>query len=300
MYYLFEQPLKLYENVKKQLKQLKHGLTAKIWNGDTSMLEKKQYQPIIQGYRVVGGKTKKGYEILAYHTGEKTTVSKLNKYVESEFQVQDICYRSYTGLTLAQAKEKYPEWYEERIVKHRKKKAWTCKRDLYDWWLRQSYKAEFHHRYFFVMCLVIYALKCDVDYQTVKADAYSLIPKFNDPNKFTKPFTQEDVECALEIYRNDKFFGNYKSFPRDEIERITAIDIPKNKRNGRDQKTHLARARAVQKIDYPNNEWAGRPNYRQAVFLFLECTPNATAKDFCEITGMSRRVFFKYKKEWKN
>lgn len=303
LYFLFEQPLKLYENVKKQLKQLKHGLTAKIWNGDTSRLKKKQFQPIIQGYRVVGGKSKKGYEILAYHTGEKTTVAKLNEYVSEEFQVQDICYRSYTGLTLAQAKEKFPEWYEERIVKGRKKSAWTCKRALYDWWLRQADKAEFHHRYFFVMSLCIYALKCNVDYQTVKADALGLLPLFNDPKRFTNPFTREDIECALELYRNDKILGNYKSFPRDEIERITAIDIPKNKRNGRPQKQHLEGARALQSIKdkYDGTNWRsgnGRKSYREAVFKFLDCNPYSTVTEFCELTNMSRRVFFKYKKEY--
>lgn len=301
LYYLFEQPLKLYDNVKKQLKQLKHGLTEKIWNGDTSMLKKKQYQPIIQGYRVVGGKSKKGYEILAFRTGEKTTVAKLNEFVEPEFQVQEICYRSYTGLTLEQAKEKYPQWYEDRIIHHREKKPWTCKKDLYDWWLRQSEKAEFHHRYFFVMSLCIYALKCGVDYKTLRADAYGLIPQFNNTERYENPFTEEDIECALELYRNDKNRGNYKSFPRDEIERITAIDIPKTKRNGRNQKDHIKLMNRMRELKIEIGEtpqdWAGRPSYREAVFQFLDTYPNATAKEFCEITGMSRRVFFKYKKE---
>jgi len=149
------------------------------------------------------------------------------------------------------------------------------------------------------MSLVRSGGKCNVDYQTVKADALGLLPLFNDPKRFTNPFTKDDVECALELYRNDKILGNYKSFPRDEIERITAIDIPKNKRNGRTQEKHLQGARAIRDIN--NENWRkgnGRKSYREGVFKFLEFNPSATVTEFCELTNMSRRVFFKYKKEY--
>ena len=59
---------------------------------------------------------------------------------------------------------------------------------------------------------------------------------------------------ALEAY-ND----SYITYPIDTIVARTDIPIKKNKRNGRKQAVHLARARAVQNIDYPNHEWAGRP-----------------------------------------
>ena len=35
-------------------------------------------------------------------------------------------------LSLAEAKEKYPDWYERRIVKKERRGRWTVKRDLYD------------------------------------------------------------------------------------------------------------------------------------------------------------------------
>jgi len=47
---------------------------------------------------------------------------------------------------------------------------------------------------------------------------------------------------------------------REWIEDNTKVTIPANKRNYRKQEVHLARARAVQDVDYPNHEWAGRPN----------------------------------------
>ena len=47
------------------------------------------------------------------------------------------------------------------------------------------------------------------------------------------------------------------------------ISVPPNKRNGRKQVIHLERARAVQKIDYPNGEWRdgnGRKPKNQIVY----------------------------------
>ena len=35
-------------------------------------------------------------------------------------------------LSLAEAKEKYPDWYERRIVKKERRGRWTVKRDLYE------------------------------------------------------------------------------------------------------------------------------------------------------------------------
>ena len=45
-------------------------------------------------------------------------------------------------------------------------------------------------------------------------------------------------------------------------------------------------------------DWQGRKSVEKGVFEFLEMNPKATAKQFCELTGMSERVFYKYKKQW--
>ena len=48
-------------------------------------------------------------------------------------------------------------------------------------------------------------------------------------------FTQEDIECATKYYVTD--FGHFMTLER--IEKMTDIKFPRNKRNGRDQETHL-------------------------------------------------------------
>ena len=60
LYYVFEDPVPLFPNIKIQLKELKYALTDRIWNGYTSTLKTKQRQGINQGFRVIGGKTKPG------------------------------------------------------------------------------------------------------------------------------------------------------------------------------------------------------------------------------------------------
>lgn len=293
LYYVFESPIPLYPNIQKQLKKLKYALTDKIWNGDTSQLKVKQFQGINQGFRLVGSKTKHGETVKAYKTGERVTLAYLSKFVDPESQITDTFYHS--KMTLEEARKKWPDWYEQRIVQKRQKKNWTCHRGLYDWWKSKRHLAEVHHRYFYVMSLAVYAYKSGVSFEELKADATEMQPLLNHiaPDN---PFTMDDVNSALEMYQEC-----YRSFPRAEIEKVTGIEIPANKRNGRTQEKHLQGARAIRDIN--NENWRkgnGRKSVRNAVFTFLNMKPQATAGEFCELTGMSRAVFFKYKKEWQS
>ena len=54
----------------------------------------------------------------------------MNKFVRYEFKTDDFIYKS--NLTLEQAKEKYPEWHEKRIIEKQFKGTWICKRALYE------------------------------------------------------------------------------------------------------------------------------------------------------------------------
>ena len=81
--------------------------------------------------------TKRGNRARAFLVGggRKVSLEYLNRFVPAEYQTGSIVYKS--NLTRAAAKEKYPEWYEKRIVQKQKRGSWTCKRDLYDWWKRK-------------------------------------------------------------------------------------------------------------------------------------------------------------------
>lgn len=295
LYYVFEKPIPLYPNIQKQLKKLKYELTEKLWNKDTSKLEQKQFQGINQGFRLVGSGTKQGGTVVAFQVGKKITLEYLSQFVSDENKITDTFYHS--KITLEQAKKKYPEWYHQRIELGRTKKNWTCKRALYDWWKNQVQKVEVHHRYFYVMCLSCYAIKCGISEEELTKDAYSFLEYLNNKGRHeNNPFTESDLKSALEMFQEC-----YRTFPRADIEKISGIELPKNKRNGRKQTTHLKMARAIQQIQDEENgtKWNGRLSAEKVVFAFLDMNPQGDYKQFCEDTGLQKSVYYKYKKAWK-
>lgn len=292
LYYFFEKPIPMYPKIQQKLKQLKYALTDLLWNGDTSALKTKQYQGINQGFRLVGGKTKYGQEVTAWKTGERVTLEYLNKFVAEDIRILTTEYTS--TCTLEQAKEKYPEWYHQRIELGRQKQNWTCNRALYDWWLKRKNKVELHHRYFYVMCLAIYAVKCGIDEEELKTDAFKLIDYLNKISP-ENPFIESDVESALEMYQDC-----YRSFPRDEIANLSGIEIKANKRNGRTRVENLEVARFIRDLNQrkKGTQWNGRKSVEKIVNAYLLAYPNSTWWEFEQATGLKKSVFYKYKKQF--
>ena len=112
---------------------------------------------------------------------------------------------------------------------------------------------------------------------------------------YRKNISRADVKDALRALKGDrKRLSTIAS--REWIEDNTKVTIPANKRNYRKQEVHLARARAVQDIDYPNHEWAGRPNAEQTVREWQESHPAGKKADCIRETGLSKPTVYKW---WK-
>lgn len=293
IYYVFEKPVPLFRNIVKQLEVLKRRLTWQAWTqGASSLHDKVQYESLFQGFRVVGTITKDGGRCRAFSVGEKVTIEYLNKFVPEQFRAEDFVYKS--ELRLEDAKKKYPEWYQRRVIEKRPKNTWTCKRALYDWWIRTlKGGADQGHRYWCIMTLATYAQKCGVPRETLENDAYGLIPFMNTRGD---EFTEDDVLHALEAYTD-----SYITYPIDTIVVRTGIEIAKNKRNGRKQKDHLKRARAVQAVDYPDGTWRnkiGRPvgsgTAKDKVAAWRELHPEGKKIDCHRDTGLSRVTIDKW------
>lgn len=162
VYYLFDEPIDLYPNIKIQLKNWKYKLTFRMWDyGATSQLRQIQYQSINQGFRMVGSiNNKYGNEVVAFRIGEKVTVDYINEYTYRAEDRLDLRKKFKPGkISLDEAKERYPEWYDRVIVKGIKKtdNKWHVNRAVYDWWKNRANEIRGGHRYFFLMCLSIYA-----------------------------------------------------------------------------------------------------------------------------------------------
>ena len=298
LYYVFEYPIPLYPNIKIQLKELKYSLTTKMWNRYTTKhWEKVQYQGINQGFRVIGGKTKiEGVRVRAFSLNSHPyCLEQLNQYVPEDKRIDETKLWKESKLTLTQAKKKYPEWYEKRVVRGEKQGTWTCKEDLYHWWIRKIQEgASVGHRYFCVMCLAIYGVKSGISKKQVEKDAIELIPFLNGMSD-TEPFTESDVKSALEC-----FDERYMTFPIEDISKISGISIEKNKRNGRKQGLHLKMARsnlAIMNEDI-GSSLQGRPEgtgtKKEIIAEWQKCHPEGKKINCHKDTGLSRMTIDKW------
>lgn len=294
LYYIFEYGIPLYPNIKIQLKAFKYALTEKIWNQYTSKEKKKQFQGINQGFRVIGGKSKvEGVRVRAFRMNEHPfNLEQLGEYIPEENRVDESKLWKESKMTLAEAKKMYPEWYQEKVVEKQGRKYWECNTALYEWWKRKIREgATFHHRYFSIMCLVIYGVKCGLSYDEVERDAFSLIPFLNAINP-DEPFTKEDCMSALECYDS-----RYCTFPLDDIVKISGIPVEKNKRNGRKQSVH---------VKYMNNQRAfkfeigectngGRPSKKGVILEYVRNNrENINVSKIARACGVSRGTVYKY------
>ena len=311
LYYQFEHPLFLFPKVIEQLQNYKRWLTRKIWNNGVTFSYKEpevQYESLFQGFRMVGGVTKRLDErTICFRVGEKVRVDYMNSFLPQQplsKKEKDIkewkanfiptTYKYDSTYSLEEAKKLYPEWYERRVVRRQKSKTWTNKVDLYNWWLREiKAKGTEGHRYYCLMMLVIYALKCGVSEEQVRSDAESLLDHFE---SLTAPgssnhFTQGDVNDALKCYNNPDLI----TYPINSIINRTGIDIEKNKRNGRTRPEHLKGARALQEVYHPNwREGNGPKEKKEQILKWRLAHPDGNKYQCHKDTKISRTTIDKW------
>ena len=318
VYYRFETPIPIYGDIKRKqsLGRLKHALTDLVWNQYTSTSKNKQFQGIFQGYRVVGTQTKLGPDFLVegYRIGNSpVTLAYLNEFVSRENQANfdDIKY-----VTRAEAKEKWPEWYQRRIVEQRSVGEYELddiqkqrRRAWYDAWKKKIKKGAVDgNRYYCVGVLFNYAMKAEISIDEARKDAVDLLPYLNGlTRKEGNEFTLKDIEDAEKFY--DK---KYIRMGRQMIFEYTKIDIGKTKRNPRGKRLPRkpdkngncnvkVRATAVRDALHPDGSWrnkSGRPKgsgtKEHIVQEYFKLHPMATPTEAARSLGISRPTVYKY------
>lgn len=304
LYYFLKEPLELYSNLEETLAELKEAFIRRLWN-DTSSIrpDSPDITGIYQGFRCVGSQSKLGaeYPVKAF------------KLCDNRYTLEDIkasipnCAVDLSGiamkpkkkgrLTIEEVKAKYPEWYQERVVEGRpkKKRTWTCNEALYEWWKEKIFSdVKVGGRYFSIMALCAYGLKCGISDSQIKKDAYSFLDYLESITEDEdNHFTRGDVNDALKALEADnKLLSTMAS--RAWIEKNTKVLIPPNKRNGRSQKEHLRRARAVQAVDYPNGEWRGKQSKADVVRNWRAEHPDGKPKQCIEETGLNKNTVYKW------
>lgn len=310
LYYFLQEPIQLYRNLEETLAELKESFIKRLWN-DTSSIrpDDPDITGIYQGFRCVGSQSKlgEGYLVKAY------------KLSENRYTLEDIrgsiptCKVDLTPLyqkpepkkkmALEKAKELYPEWYEERIVRGEPNKngTWVCNEALYEWWKKKiTDEVKVGGRYFSIMALCAYGLKCGIPERQIRQDAYAFLEHLesltdDDDNHFTK----EDVKDALKALKADKKLITTMA-SREWISKQTKVTIQPNKRNGRKQAVH---------VKYMNNQRAfkvelgectngGRPagsgSAEQIVRAWQESNPEGRKADCIRETGLSKPTVYRW------
>ena len=204
-------------------------------------------------------------------------------------------------LSLDEAKKLYPEWYQERVVEGRPKKkgTWVCNEALYEWWKNKIFtEVKVGGRYFSIMALCAYGLKCGISERRIRQDAYSFLEHLESlTDDEDNHFTREDVKDALKALKADnKLLSTMAS--REWIEKQTKVVIPPNKRNGRKQATHLKIARFTLETMNEDRGKAlqGRPDKAKIVEEWQRQHPDGKKADCIRETGLSKPTVYKW---WK-
>ncbi|MEF3260957.1 repa [Campylobacter jejuni] len=284
LYYFLQEPVQLYRNREEVLAELKEAFIRRLWN-DTSSIrpDSPDITGIYQGFRCVGSQSKLGvdFPVKAYKLSEnRYTLEDIKASIPSCKVDLAPLYekpRRKSTVTLEEAKELYPEWYEKRIVqgepKQKSKKqggTWVCNEALYEWWKRKiTEEVKAGGRYFSIMALCSYGLKCGISEQKIRRDAYA-------------------------------FLDHLESLTEDEDN--TKVTIPANKRNYRKQKDHVKVMNTMKALKKQLGEEVkeGRPKgsgtAEQTVREWQESHPAGKKADCIRETGLSKPTVYKW---WK-
>lgn len=324
LYYLLDRPVPLIPAVVPFLQQLKRRLTDVVWTDYTSEdgNEGRQYQGIYQGFRMPGTTTRLNghgvdakdvskYEALAFMYApegaigpQRVTLDYLVDYCgirgkEIPGELYRILETKGGRTPIAEAKARWPEWYERRVVQGEEKEGYDTNRGAYESWLsRIEDEAVVHGRYFAVLALVAYAVKCNVPLEDLERDAYALVPVLDKlSDEPGNRFTDYDVACALSAYGSN----DLRFWKNEYMCRRAKIAPHANKHNGRPQALHLEGARAIQEINDKANgtcwrDGNGRKPKRDEIRAYAAEHPEASQRAIAKALGVSPTTVNKWLK----
>ena len=300
LYLVFERPIPLFKNIFEQLTQIKKHLAEWWWYKPISAsYDKIQYESICQPFRCVGTHGKDPHKIaMAFKTGEKWTIEKLNMLLPENLQL-GVIYKS--NLTKEQARELYPDWYKRRIEEGKPRKVFSRYAGIYHNWKQKMFQgAAVGARYNCLENLCSLAVQCNISPEEVEKDCREMAKYLETLTvEETNHFTEYDIECALSTYyRADE--GAYRR-RREYIASRTGIALPENKRNHRPQLVHMKRITALRDADYPDGSWRnlnGRPynsgTAEGKVLQWRRANPEGTKADCHRDTGLDPKTIRKW------
>lgn len=298
LYYLLQKPVPMYHEHERIYSELKKAFIRRLWNDTSSQRgedKDKDIAGVTQGFRAVGSLSKlgEGFPVRAYRISE-------NRYTLQ--QIHDAipdCKVDLSGLQketmpLSMARLLYPDWYKRRIEKNeqpRKQGEFVQDRRLYEWWKRKiQEETRSGGRYYSIMALCSFGLKCGVSDREIRRDARALLPLLESRTiDESNHFSAQDIEDALKALKKKNRDLTRKA-SRQWIEESTKADIPPQiRRNGRKRADHLELARAARDQNQRNNGtiWNGRKSKAAAVQEWRQKNPGGSKADCRRETGLA-------------
>lgn len=289
--YLLERPLAMYPNVVKQIRSCRKELIRRLWNGYiTEEHENPQFEiSPVQAFRLVGSKTKRGDErVRCFLTGEPLCIEELNRYLPDGSRITAKAY--YSNLSLDRAKELYPDWYKRRIEESLPPHAWRAHRGLYDWWKSRIDEIKVGHRYYYLLCLASFALKCGIPEEELLEDMAHARKELDRLSPPDNKLTMSDMAKAAQAYQE-----RYRTLTRETISRLCGIEIRASKRNGRTKSQHVTLLNAMNNAKRSLGEQiGGEKSRKQDVFIYFCNNPNAKVSQAAKELGVSRKTIYKW------
>lgn len=298
LYFVFEKPIPLWKNVYEQLNKARQELIPRFWNTYVSK-EKIQYESAAQGFRIVGTRAKQdNVYVMAFEVGKKVSIEYMNSFIRNEDNKILNFYKS--SVSLEEAKEKYPEWYQRRIENGESKQHWYKHQGIYHNWIEKiAAEAEVGHRYHCLEALCALAVQCNIPPEQLENDCRHLMMRFESlTNDDQNHFTEHDVLCAIKTYHQ----ASQNAYERniDVISNKTGIQLLRNKRNGRKQHLHLKLARANRDIlceERGKKDWRegnGRKSQQEVIRKWQAENPDGKKADCIRETGLSKPTVYKW------
>lgn len=332
--YKLDRPVPLMTRYVTGLQVLKRELTDRVWNANTSDSDpdKKQSQGIFQGFRMVGTATKLNGDIgnpkykqpyavecFSHDETPPATIPYLLSFIPKLRDKKDMEDLDALGaLTkevrrttpIAEAKEKWPEWYEKHVVNDEPLGGWLYGRAAYDRVLSVIKEhVSVSHRYWCIFYLAVMANKCGVPQDELEDDAYGLLERFDalsvEPDN---RFTANDVAAALEAYEGGLASGKARRYTQDFCERKAAVEYgekmghgnnPPEKRLPKDLSLKKARYERDLKQEMKGTTWwnkDGAPKKAMQVWQTAAENPGLSVAALARRAGVSRPTVYKWLK----
>lgn len=332
--YELDRPVPLMTRYVAGLQVLKRELTDRVWNANTSDSDpdKKQSQGIFQGFRMVGTATKLNGDIgnpkykqpyavecFSHDETPPATIPYLLSFIPKLRDKEDMeGLDALSALTkevrkttpIAEAKEKWPEWYEKHVVNDEPLGGWLYGRAAYDRVLSVIREhVSVSHRYWCIFYLAVMANKCGVPQDELEDDAYGLLERFDalsvEPDN---TFTANDVAAALEAYEGGLASGRARRYTQDFCERKAAVEYgekmghgsnPPEKRLPKDLSLKKARYERDLKQEMKGTTWwnkDGAPKKAMQVWQSATENPGLSVAALARRAGVSRPTVYKWLK----